>query len=105
MRVNSSETNLSVSSSKSRTSIGGVVESVKMYVFIIMMVHALSVVGMEQKEMETNKKTTDVGASAEGEYLKPAQHVAMDMGSVSDLAQCISDRQRFNTRAGKKFKE
>ena len=97
MRVNSSETNLSVSSSKSKTSIGGVVESVKMYVFIIMMVHALSVVGMEQKEMETNKKTTDVGASAEGEYLKPAQHVAMDMGSVSDLAQCISDRQRVMT--------
>ena len=98
MKVISSERKLSVGSLKSKTSIGGVVKSVKMNVSIfIMMLHALSVVGMEQKETMTNMKTTNVGATAEGKYLKPAQHVAMSMGSVTILAQCISDRQSVMT--------
>ena len=97
MKVNLSGKNLSVSSPKSKTSIGGVVEIAKMCMSVMMIMLALSVVGMELVETVTNEKTTNTGASAEGEYLKPAQHVAMSMGSVSYLAQCTLNRQRVMT--------
>ena len=71
---------------------------------MIMMLHALSVVGMEQKEKVTIKKTTDVGAIADGEYLKPAQHVAMSIFSSIPFepSKC---NDRSNTRVGKKLEE